>query len=135
MLKFLGPLKLFATMGPGLLQRSLMVFLHRVLGLELCILYTIKELSLCHKFNFCNPYIFATWWCKPLIFKTYIIWSNSIYSLLNIKGLRHWVAKILKLENQSLWQRLNSQFLFNLLLVRSLFPEFLSFFILLFNST
>ena len=40
-----------------------------------------KELSLCHKLNFCNPYIFATWWWKPLIFQTYIIWSNSIRSL------------------------------------------------------
>ena len=26
----------------------------------------------------------------------------------NIKGLRHWVATILNLENQSLWQKLNS---------------------------
>ena len=26
----------------------------------------------------------------------------------NIKGLRHWVATILKLENPSLWQKLNS---------------------------
>ena len=65
----------------------------------------VKELSLCHKFNFCNPYIFATWWCKSLIFQSYIIWSNSITY---IKGLRHWVATILKLENQSLWQKLNS---------------------------
>jgi len=23
-------------------------------------------------------YIYATWWCKPLIFQTYIIWSNRI---------------------------------------------------------
>ena len=40
-----------------------------------------KELSLCHKFSFCKTYIFATLWCKLLIFQTYIIWSNSIHSL------------------------------------------------------
>ena len=26
-----------------------------------------KEWSLCHKLKFYNPYIFETWWCKPLI--------------------------------------------------------------------
>jgi len=26
----------------------------------------IKELSFCHKLKFYNPYIFGTWWCKPL---------------------------------------------------------------------
>ena len=40
-----------------------------------------KELSLCHKFSFCKTYIFATLWYEPLIFQTYIIWSNSIHSL------------------------------------------------------
>ena len=40
-----------------------------------------KKLSLCHKFNFCKTYIFAILWCKPLIFQTHIIWSNSIHSL------------------------------------------------------
>ena len=29
-----------------------------------------KELSLCHKFNASNPYIFVTWLCKLLIFQT-----------------------------------------------------------------
>ena len=41
----------------------------------------IKELSLCLKLKFSYPYIFATWWCKPLIFQTYNIWSNIIQSL------------------------------------------------------
>ena len=39
-----------------------------------------KVMSLCHKFSFCKTYIFATLWCKLLIFQTYIIWSNSIHS-------------------------------------------------------
>ena len=29
-----------------------------------------KELSLCHKLKFSNPYIFATWLCELLIFQT-----------------------------------------------------------------
>ena len=45
------------------------------------IMWPIKELSFCHKFLFYNPYIFAVWWCKPLIFQTIIIWSKRIYSL------------------------------------------------------
>ena len=28
-----------------------------------------------------NFYIFTTWWCKPLINITYLIWSNRIYGL------------------------------------------------------
>ena len=34
---------------------------------------TRKELSLYHKLWFSNTYIFATWWCKPLIFQIQII--------------------------------------------------------------
>ena len=65
-----------------------------------------KELSLCHKFKFSNPYFFATWWCKPLIFHTLIIWSNRIHSL---KCLRSSTLgyKDTGIKNQSLWQRLN----------------------------
>ena len=29
-----------------------------------------KELSFCHKLKSSDPTIFATWWCKPLIFQT-----------------------------------------------------------------
>ena len=29
-----------------------------------------RDLSLCHILKFSNPYILATWWCKPLIFQT-----------------------------------------------------------------
>ena len=40
-----------------------------------------KELSLCHKLKFSNPYIFTTGWRRPLIFQTYNIWCNRIHSL------------------------------------------------------
>ena len=39
--------------------------------------FSAKELSLSHKLKFANLYIFATWKCKPLIFQTWVIWSNS----------------------------------------------------------
>ena len=38
-------------------------------------------MSLCHKLKLSNPYIFATRWCKPLIFQIMIIGSNKIHSL------------------------------------------------------
>ena len=38
-------------------------------------------MSPCHKFWFSNPYIFWPLCCKPLIFQTYIIWSNRSHSL------------------------------------------------------
>ena len=41
----------------------------------------LKELSFCHKLWFYNRHIFSTWWCKPLIFQTIIIWSKMIHSL------------------------------------------------------
>ena len=37
-----------------------------------------KELSLCHELKFLNSYIFAAWWCKPLIFQSGIIWSTLL---------------------------------------------------------
>ena len=40
-----------------------------------------KELSLCHKIQFSNPYIYGTWWCKLLIFQTKIVWCNKTHSL------------------------------------------------------
>ena len=49
--------------------------------LFLCNFKKMKSLLkplLWHKLKFSNPYIFATWWCKPLIFQ---IWSNSIHNL------------------------------------------------------
>ena len=52
--------------------------------------------------KYSNPQIFATCWCSH-----YIIWFNRIYRWTYL-GLRHWVLKILGLENQSFWQRLNS---------------------------
>ena len=38
----------------------------------------------CHKLKFSNSFIFATWWCKPLILQTSIIWTwimNMIHGL------------------------------------------------------
>ena len=41
-----------------------------------------KELSLCHKLKFSNPYMFATWWkVQPLIFQTTDYLINRIHSL------------------------------------------------------
>ena len=40
-----------------------------------------KELSFCHKLWFYNRHIFSTWWCKPLIHQTFIIWSKEIHGL------------------------------------------------------
>ena len=40
-----------------------------------------KELILCHKLWFYNPYIFETECRKPMIFQTFIIWSNRTHSL------------------------------------------------------
>ena len=52
---------------------------------------TLKEVSVCHKLKFSNPYIFETWFND----------DNGV----KIKGL----------ENQSLWQKLNSFFYFTYL--------------------
>ena len=43
--------------------------------------FAIKKLSLSHKLWIYNPHIFRTQCRKSLIFQTYIIWSNRIYSL------------------------------------------------------
>ena len=45
------------------------------------ILFRIMELSFWHKLKSLDPNIFATWWCKPLIFQTLISWSIRIHSL------------------------------------------------------
>ena len=55
-------------------SQKIVIFLQKILN---------DEMSLCHKLNFFNPYIFDTWWCtlcKPLIFHTWIIWSNRNHS-------------------------------------------------------
>jgi len=36
-------------------------------------LVALKELSLCHKLIFSNPYNLAKYWRKPLVFQTLII--------------------------------------------------------------
>ena len=40
-----------------------------------------EKFCLCHKLKFYNPFIVATWWWKPLIFQTFVIFWNKIYSL------------------------------------------------------
>ncbi len=64
-------------------------------------------MSFCHKLKFSysislQPYGVHLWYFKLRLFglTEFIVW--------NVKGPRHWVARILGLENQSLWQRLNS---------------------------
>ena len=66
-----------------------------------------KELSLCHKLNFVitislEPDDVNLWYFKLRLFDLteFIGWNNH--------GLRPLVAKIEKLENLSLWQRLSS---------------------------
>ena len=64
-----------------------------------------KELSFCHKFKFSNPYIFATRWCKPMIFQNYQVYDirllryrgetfrvcgKNSYSLCEITGMILW---------------------------------------------
>ena len=66
-----------------------------------------KELSLCHKLLFSNPYNFATKCFRPSIFQTIWILLDQIIKVWNIKGLHHQVAKIKEVENSSLWQILN----------------------------
>ena len=64
-------------------------------------------MTLCHKLWFSNPYIFGFQHRKALTFQTMtFVRSNNIS--LKYQGLRHWVPKILRLENQSLWQTLNA---------------------------
>ena len=41
----------------------------------------VKELTLCLKLKYSNSYIFKTWWYKPLIFWTQVIWFNRMHSL------------------------------------------------------
>jgi len=48
-----------------------------------------KGIEFCHKLRFSNPYILATWWCKPLIFQTLAIWVQSMkYQRSAISGFK-----------------------------------------------
>ena len=53
-----------------------------------------KGLSLCPKLKCSNPYIFATSWCKTLIFKSLIIGSNIIHSLKYLRSVTLWCKDI-----------------------------------------
>ena len=69
-----------------------------------------KKLGLGHKFKFLYSYVFATWWCKPLIFQTWRFDLDN-QSFKCQQSLRHLVAKgCMGLENQKLLQRVNSCF-------------------------
>ena len=59
--------------------KNLLIFVKTVLN-------WLKELSLWHNIKFSNPFIFATWWWRPLIFDRteFIIW--------NIYGIVIWVC-------------------------------------------
>ena len=83
------------------------IFSFSILSQNLSCLKLRKELSFRHKLKYSNSYIFATWWCKPLIFQTYNISSNIIYSL---KYQRFMTSgcKDIRIKNLSLWQKLNS---------------------------
>ena len=72
---------------------------------------TGKELSFCHKLEISNPYIFATGWRKPLIFQTYMIWSNRNHSLKYLRSMSLGWKDIgirkskLVAKTQFVWQR------------------------------
>ena len=53
-------------------------------------------------------YIFATQFCRPLIFQTINSPTDQTVNVRNINVLHHQVAKLKGLEYVSLWQRLNS---------------------------
>ena len=66
-----------------------------------------KELSLCHKLWLSNPNIFAIQFRRPYIFQPMTsVRSNSLS--LKYQRFRPSVYPILRSENLSLWQRLNS---------------------------
>ena len=67
----------------------------------------VKELSLCNNLKYLNPYIFATGWFEALMFQNKIIQCKRINSLKKLRSTTLG-TKILELENQGLWQRLNS---------------------------
>ena len=66
-----------------------------------------KELSLCHKSQFSNTYIFTTKWCKPLIFQTYTVWYNRSHSLKYLRSISLGCWDI-GFKIQILWEKLNS---------------------------
>ena len=91
-------------------QRVLNITMSRlcpISGLRRDQVYT-KELSLCHKLRFSNLYIFGTKCCRPQIFQTYLIQQNSYFETRS----KNSVEKIQRLENLSLWRRLNSFILY-----------------------
>ena len=69
--------------------------------------FTHKGIESLPQNQFSNPYIFGTWWCKPLIFQTLIIWYNIIHCL---KYLRSTIlgCKDIWIRNSEFVARLNS---------------------------
>ena len=64
---------------------SIHIFFHEMCEFVKKIL--IKKQSICQEIKFSNPYIFPTWWCKPLLFQTKIIWSNRKLSLKCLRSI------------------------------------------------
>ena len=60
-----------------------------------------------------------------MIFQAYIVWTKRIHSLKYHRSIiLHWHAKIYGIENQSLWQKLNSFFVIignNAVLIRGIY--------------
>ena len=75
---------------------------------------TLKELSLCHKLWFSNPYIYATQCWRPYLFQTMIsVISNSLS--LNYQGFTQSSCKNNMIRNFNLWQRLIFLYFFTLM--------------------
>ena len=60
-----------------------------------------------HKLSFSISYIFENWWCKHLWYFKFRLFDLTEYCEIS-KVIRHWAAKKQRLENQNLWQIINS---------------------------
>ena len=68
--------KIFQTFKKNyILNLSCLQHIHYLLGFQL------KGTEFWPQILILKSYIFAIWWCKPLIFQTIIIWSKMIDSL------------------------------------------------------
>ena len=76
-----------------------------------------KELSLCHKLKFSNPYIFATWQCKSLILnsipliKPYFIFTADLNNNVQVRMINRGLDAKIRFKKR---EDLNSTQRFNL---------------------
>ena len=61
----------------------------------------IKGIEFFPRIKYSDSFIFATWWCNPLILLTKIILSNRIQSLKYLRSNTYWAAQIKGFENWS----------------------------------